>query len=139
MHSILSSYSISVNCHYTGNICALFSIFGKFQDTFLNLEFFIKPPSANSHFMGSSPRSQKAALLPQRAQGGPQRWEQTFVSWMFRGFWIGHNPSLDLQCICAGKKFTEFSEADETHRNALVQKFSFVKEIRCREKCQCGG
>lgn len=41
MHSILSSYSISVNCHYTGNICALFSIFGKFQDTFLNLEFFI--------------------------------------------------------------------------------------------------
>lgn len=30
-----------MNCHYTGNIFALFSIFAKFQDIFLNLEFFI--------------------------------------------------------------------------------------------------
>lgn len=128
MNSILSSYSISVNCHYTGDIFALFSIFAKFQDTFLNLGIFCKPPPANSHFMASSPAySHKVALLPHWAQGGPQGWEQTFVSLMLRGLWIGHNPSLQLQCICAGEKPTEFIEADETHGNAFVQKFSFVE------------
>lgn len=41
INSLLSSYSISVNCH-AGNIFALFSIFAKFQDTFLNLGFFLR-------------------------------------------------------------------------------------------------
>lgn len=127
MNSILSSYSISVNCH-AGNIFALFWIFVKFQDTFLNLRIFYKPPPANSHFMASfSPHSHEVALLPHRAQGGPQGWEQTFVSSMFRGLWIGHDRSIHLQCICAGEKSTEFSEADETHGSACCQKFSFVK------------
>lgn len=116
-----------MNCH-AGNIFALFSIFAKFQDTFLNLGFFFKAPPANSHFMTSSPpHSCNVALLLHRAQGGPQGWEQTFVYLIFTGLWVGHNPNLHLQCICAGEKSTEFSEADETHGNAFVQKFSFVK------------
>lgn len=119
--------STSVNCHYAGNIFALFSIFAKFQDTFLNLGIFCKLPPANSHFMAFTLYSHKVVLLPHRAQGGPQCWEQTFVPLIFWGLWIDHNPSLPLQCACAGEKPIEFSEADETHGNAFVQKFSFMK------------
>lgn len=117
-------------------IFLLFSIFANFQDTFLNLGIFFKPPPANSHFMASSaPHSHKVALLPHRGtlltpchhQGCPQCWEQIFVSLMFRGLRIGHSPSRHLHCVCAEEKPTEFSEADETHGNAFVQKFSSAK------------
>lgn len=46
---------------------------------------------------------------------------------MYKGLWIGHSPSLNLQCICTWEKSPDFSEADEACGNVFVQKFIFMK------------
>lgn len=73
------------------------------------------------------PRSHKVALLHHGSQGDLKCWEETSVLSMYKGLWIGHSPSLNLQCICTWEKSPDFSEADEACGNVFVQKFIFMK------------